>query len=52
MLNVPKSDVGVIHGLKSRDKIISIANLEIGMESEEEYLQRAHQQLEEAVVKK
>lgn len=52
MLNVPRSDVGVIHGLKSRDKVISIANLEIGMEGEEEYLQRAHQQLQEAVVKK
>ncbi|BCS20138.1 DUF167 domain-containing protein [Aspergillus puulaauensis] len=52
VLNVPRSDVGVIHGLKSRDKVISIANLEIGMEGEEEYLQRAHQQLQEAVVKK
>lgn len=52
MLNVPKSDVGVIHGMKSRDKIISIANLEIGAEGEEEYLQKAHQQLQEAVVRK
>ncbi|OJJ64906.1 hypothetical protein ASPSYDRAFT_39679 [Aspergillus sydowii CBS 593.65] len=52
VLNVPKSDVGVIHGMKSRDKIISIANLEIGAEGEEEYLQKAHQQLQEAVVRK
>ncbi|KAL4788068.1 hypothetical protein BJX76DRAFT_353623 [Aspergillus varians] len=52
VFNVAKSDVGIIHGLKSRDKVICIADLEIGTESEEEYLQRAHRQLQEAVIQK
>ncbi|KAL5003167.1 hypothetical protein BDV10DRAFT_67618 [Aspergillus recurvatus] len=52
VFNVAKSDVGVIHGLKSRDKVLCIFNLDIGTESEEEFVRRAGQQLQDAVIKK
>ncbi|KAL3474517.1 hypothetical protein BJX99DRAFT_260287 [Aspergillus californicus] len=52
VFNVAKSDVSVIHGLKSRDKVLCVADLNIGSQNEEDFLQKAHQQLEEAVVKK
>ncbi|KAL6239588.1 hypothetical protein BDW75DRAFT_236193 [Aspergillus navahoensis] len=52
VFNVAKSDVGVIHGLKSRDKVLCISSLDIGTESEEEFLRRAGQQLQDAVIKK
>ncbi|KAL4919456.1 hypothetical protein BDW62DRAFT_199771 [Aspergillus aurantiobrunneus] len=52
VFDVAKSDVGVVHGLKSRDKILRIADLDIGTDSEEDYIQRARQQLQEAVNKK
>ncbi|PYI29451.1 DUF167-domain-containing protein [Aspergillus indologenus CBS 114.80] len=47
---VPKSDVEVIRGLKSRDKILSIANLEIGSQSEDEFIQQAHERLRKALI--
>ncbi|RAL10020.1 DUF167 domain-containing protein [Aspergillus homomorphus CBS 101889] len=47
---VPKSDVEVIRGLKSRDKTLSIANLDIGSQSEDEFLQQAHEKLKNALV--
>ncbi|KAL2814589.1 YggU family protein [Aspergillus granulosus] len=50
VFNVAKSDVGVISGLRSRDKVLNISDLDIGKESEEEFLRRARQQLEDAVV--
>ncbi|KAL4747122.1 hypothetical protein BDW72DRAFT_206775 [Aspergillus terricola var. indicus] len=52
VFNVTKSDVGVVHGLKSRDKVLCIFNLDIGTESEGEFLQRAGKQLQDAVIKK
>ncbi|KAL4942623.1 hypothetical protein BDV06DRAFT_221977 [Aspergillus oleicola] len=52
VFNVPKSDVGVIHGLKSRDKILCISDLDIGKGTEEEFLEKAGRQLQDAVVKK
>jgi uncharacterized protein YggU (UPF0235/DUF167 family) len=52
VFNVAKSDVGVIYGLKSRDKILCIFSLDIGTESEEEFLERAGKQLQDAVIKK
>ncbi|PYH86535.1 DUF167-domain-containing protein [Aspergillus uvarum CBS 121591] len=47
---VPKSDVEVIRGLKSRDKTLSIANLEIGSQSEDEYIQQALERLRKALI--
>ncbi|KAL4980196.1 hypothetical protein BDW66DRAFT_147634 [Aspergillus desertorum] len=52
VFNVAKSDVGVIHGLKSRNKLLCISNLDIGTESEEQFLRRAGQQLQDAVINK
>ncbi|KAL4909423.1 hypothetical protein BDW74DRAFT_174626 [Aspergillus multicolor] len=52
VFGVAKSDVGVTHGLKSRDKILCISDLDIGTESEEEFLQRAGRQLQDAVIRK
>ncbi|KAL2825640.1 YggU family protein [Aspergillus cavernicola] len=52
VFNVAKSDVGVVHGLKSRDKVLCIADMNIGTQSEEEFLQTARQQLEDAITKK
>ncbi|KAL4761263.1 DUF167 domain-containing protein [Aspergillus foveolatus] len=52
VFNVAKSDVGVIHGLKSRDKVLCIFNLDIGTETEEKFLERAGKQLQDAVIKK
>jgi uncharacterized protein YggU (UPF0235/DUF167 family) len=52
VFNVAKSDVGVIHGLKSRDKVLCIFNLDIGTETEERFLERAGKRLQDAVIKK
>ncbi|KAI9374928.1 hypothetical protein BJX61DRAFT_540322 [Aspergillus egyptiacus] len=52
VFRVAKSDVGVIQGLKSRDKILCISDLEIGTESEEEFLRKARQQLQDAIASK
>ncbi|KAL2865640.1 DUF167 domain-containing protein [Aspergillus lucknowensis] len=52
VFNVAKSDVGVVHGLKSRDKILNVVGLNIGNKSEEEFLWATRHQLEEAVMKK
>ena len=50
LLRVPKSSVGVIRGLKSREKILSITDLDIGEKGEDEFLRGVRQRLEEAVV--
>ncbi|KAL4928673.1 DUF167 domain-containing protein [Aspergillus undulatus] len=52
VFGVANSDVGVVHGLKSRDKVASIADMDIGKKSEEEFLQEATQKLQEALIKK
>ncbi|KAL3437604.1 hypothetical protein BDV09DRAFT_192961 [Aspergillus tetrazonus] len=52
VFNVAKSDVGVIHGLKSRDKVLCIFKLDIGTETEEKFLERAGKQLQDAVIKR
>ncbi|KAL5360347.1 hypothetical protein BJX96DRAFT_70435 [Aspergillus floccosus] len=52
ILRVPKSNVDVIRGLKSRDKVISITDLEIDAENEENFRRDIRQKLEEAVVRK
>ncbi|KAL4949088.1 hypothetical protein BDW69DRAFT_198370 [Aspergillus filifer] len=52
VFNVPKSDVGVVHGLKSRDKVVCVSGLLMGKESEDEYLEKFRRQLQDAVVKK
>ncbi|KAL4800998.1 hypothetical protein BDV19DRAFT_352521, partial [Aspergillus venezuelensis] len=52
VFNVPKSDVSVIHGLKSRDKTVCISDLNIGKASDEEFLEKAGQHLQDAVLKK
>ncbi|RDW78752.1 DUF167 domain-containing protein [Aspergillus mulundensis] len=52
VFGVAKSDVEVTHGLTSRDKVLCIFDLNIGAESEEEFLQRAGQKLQDAVIRK
>ncbi|GFN20395.1 hypothetical protein AtubIFM55763_002117 [Aspergillus tubingensis] len=52
IFQVPKSNVEVIRGLKSREKILAISELDIGKHSEDEYLQRARGILEGAVMQK
>ncbi|PYH42023.1 DUF167 domain-containing protein [Aspergillus saccharolyticus JOP 1030-1] len=47
---VPKSDVEVIRGLKSRDKILRIISLDIGSQSEDEFIQQAHEKLKKALI--
>ncbi|CDM29467.1 hypothetical protein DTO013E5_5197 [Penicillium roqueforti] len=49
IFNVPKSNVGIIRGAKSREKTLCVADLEIGDDGEEAYLQRATQILKDAV---
>jgi hypothetical protein len=49
IFKVPKSNVEVIRGGKSKDKTLSVADLELGDESEEAFLQRATQKLIDAV---
>ncbi|KAJ5360644.1 hypothetical protein N7517_009835 [Penicillium concentricum] len=49
IFKVPKSSVEVIRGAKSREKTVCVADLEIGDDGEEAYLQRATQRLEAAV---
>ncbi|GLB23556.1 hypothetical protein AtubIFM61612_004151 [Aspergillus tubingensis] len=52
IFQVPKSNVEVIRGLKSREKTLAISELDIGKHSEDEYLQRARGILEGAVMQK
>ncbi|KAJ5470163.1 hypothetical protein N7530_007520 [Penicillium desertorum] len=49
IFKVPKSSVEVIRGAKSREKTVRVADLEIGDDGEEAYLQRATQKLKAAV---
>ncbi|KAJ5176992.1 uncharacterized protein N7482_002869 [Penicillium canariense] len=48
VFKVPKSNVGVIRGATAREKTLCIADLAIGDDSEEEFLQRATQKLIDA----
>lgn len=48
MFKVPKSTVAVIRGAKAREKTLCIADLAIGEDSEEGFLQRAMQRLIDA----
>ncbi|KAL3465825.1 hypothetical protein BJX64DRAFT_285103 [Aspergillus heterothallicus] len=48
---VAKSDVVVVHGLKSRDKVLNIINLDIGKESKETFLVKARQRLQDGLIK-
>ncbi|OOF92176.1 hypothetical protein ASPCADRAFT_408768 [Aspergillus carbonarius ITEM 5010] len=52
VFQVPKSNVEVIRGLKSREKTLTITNLDIGSQSEDEFLQQARGKLEAAIVQK
>ncbi|PLB43174.1 YggU family protein [Aspergillus steynii IBT 23096] len=52
VFKVPKSSVEVIRGLKSRDKTVSISDLDIGAEGENKFLQKARGKLEEAILLK
>ncbi|KAA8647621.1 hypothetical protein EYZ11_003229 [Aspergillus tanneri] len=52
IFKVPKSNVDVIRGLKSRDKTLRISDLDIGAEGEEKFLQEAQRKLREAVIQK
>ncbi|CAI7599251.1 unnamed protein product [Penicillium discolor] len=49
IFKVPKSSVQVIRGAKSREKTLCVADLEIGDNGEEAYLQRAIQILKAAI---
>ncbi|KAJ5343103.1 uncharacterized protein N7506_002927 [Penicillium brevicompactum] len=49
IFKVPKTSVSVIRGAKSREKTLSIADLKI--DSEDAFLQRATQVLQEAIKK-
>jgi uncharacterized protein YggU (UPF0235/DUF167 family) len=49
---VPKSTVAVIRGAKAREKTLCIAELAIGDESEEEFVQKAMQKLIDAAESK
>ncbi|KAL4887582.1 DUF167-domain-containing protein [Aspergillus karnatakaensis] len=48
VLGVAKSDVDVVKGLKSRDKVISVAGLVVENDSEEQFLEKVRKQLETA----
>lgn len=48
VFKVPKSTVAVIRGAKGREKTLCIADLTIGDESEDLFLQRAMQKLTDA----
>ncbi|PYH98964.1 YggU family protein, partial [Aspergillus ellipticus CBS 707.79] len=52
VFQVPKSNVEVIRGLKSREKTLAISDLDIGSQSEDEFLQHARRKLEEAIIQK
>ncbi|KAH8430459.1 DUF167 domain-containing protein [Aspergillus melleus] len=52
VFQVPKSSVEVTRGLKSRDKTVSISDLDIGSEGEDGFLQKARKKLEEAILQK
>ncbi|KAJ5518030.1 hypothetical protein N7453_000452 [Penicillium expansum] len=49
IFKVPKSSVQVIRGAKSREKMLCVADLEIGDDGEEAYLQRTTQILNAAI---
>ncbi|KAF3008378.1 hypothetical protein E8E15_001873 [Penicillium rubens] len=49
IFKVPKSSVEVIRGAKSREKTLCVADLAIGDDGEQAYLQRATQKLKAAV---
>lgn len=51
VLKVPKSNVGVIRGVKAREKTLSITDLNITQGSEEAFLQEATEKLIKAVKK-
>jgi len=48
VFKVPKSTVAVIRGARAREKTLCIADLTIGDESEDLFLQRAMQKLTDA----
>jgi hypothetical protein len=50
VFNVPKSDVEVIRGAKTRDKVVCISGLDIGRDTEDAFLQKAQRLLAEEVV--
>ncbi|KAL1851148.1 hypothetical protein Plec18167_001918 [Paecilomyces lecythidis] len=50
IFSVSKSDVAVIRGHKSREKTLSINGLDIGGETETDFLEKAKQRLSEAIV--
>lgn len=52
MFGVPKSNVEVLRGGKTRDKTLCITDLDIGKDGEESFLQKARERLNAAVVKK
>lgn len=52
VLNVAKSDVAVVQGLKTRDKVLSVADLDIGIEKEGDFVRKFEQQLRDAVIRK
>ncbi|RAL05547.1 DUF167 domain-containing protein [Aspergillus ibericus CBS 121593] len=52
VFQVPKSNVEVIRGLKSREKTLAITDLDIGSQSEDEFLRQARGILEAAVMPK
>ncbi|KAJ5586352.1 hypothetical protein N7450_006139 [Penicillium hetheringtonii] len=51
VLKVPKSNVGVIRGLKAREKVLAITDLNLTQGSEEVFLQEATEKLMKAVKK-
>ncbi|KAL1967171.1 hypothetical protein VTN77DRAFT_3462 [Rasamsonia byssochlamydoides] len=52
VFDVPKSNVEVLRGGKTRDKTLCITDLDIGKDDEETFLQKARERLNAAVVKK
>lgn len=48
---MPKSNVGVIRGLKAREKVLAITDLNLTQGSEEVFLQEATEKLMKAVKK-
>ncbi|KAJ5099796.1 hypothetical protein N7532_006797 [Penicillium argentinense] len=52
IFRVPKSNVEVIRGAKTREKTLCIADLNIGDDGEEVFIQQATRKLVEATVKR
>ncbi|PWY85766.1 YggU family protein [Aspergillus sclerotioniger CBS 115572] len=52
VFQVPKSNVEVIRGLKSREKTLAITDLNIGLQSEDEFLLQARGKLEAAIMQR